>query len=153
MKDIQQLIRLEFELIGLRKRCMTAMLGEMSTVHQGQIVLLDLLEKNGTCSQIELARMLRVSPASIAVSLRRMERVGVVRRKPVPGNLRANSVELTDLGLQYAKRAREILHLTVQNMLTGFSHEEFEQLLSLSSRMCGNLRQFSSTLNETEESL
>lgn len=154
MRPYQQFAEIELERHVLQKKCMHRKLEGKSLrgVYRGQLPLLSVLWVNGPHSQAELAGILHISPASIAVSLRRLEAGGFVRRLPVPGNLRANRVELTQKGAKAAFRAQEILLETTVCMLEGFSQQECEQALAYCSRMRDNLKRYYQNLQETEES-
>ena len=69
-----------------------------SGVYFGQPPILDFLEKNGVCTQNELAKALEVSPASIAVSIKRMQKNGVVEKIADENDLRCNRISLTGKG-------------------------------------------------------
>ena len=51
-----------------------------SGVYFGQPPILDYLAKNGTGTQNEIAKALYVSPASVSVSLRRMQKAGLIEK-------------------------------------------------------------------------
>ena len=96
------------------------------------MLLLVLLygEKAGRIySQREVAHLLRLAPATVAVSLKSLERSGYVERRADEKDARRNQVGLTDKG----RRAVD------QRMLAGFSPEEREQLNGFFHRMMENL--------------
>lgn len=90
-------------------------------------------------SQRELARRLNLSPATVAVSLKTMERNGYVCREVDGTDQRRNLVSITEEG----KRAMELCHQAFraadQRLLADFSAEEKEQLTGYFIRMLRNL--------------
>ena len=110
-----------------------------SGVYFGQPPILELLVKNGTCTQNELARALHVSPASVAVSLKRMQKSGLVKKAADESDLRCNRVSITDLGREQIGRIHACLDEIDHTMLAGFSAEELSALGSYLDRLCANL--------------
>lgn len=72
----------------------------------GQPAILSILsqQENGViASQKELARRLRVSPATMTVSLKSMERDGYVKKLSNAEDLRCKPIAITEKGLRAAK--------------------------------------------------
>lgn len=92
-----------------------------------------------TLSQRELARILRLSPATVAVSLKNLEGKGYVVRTADAGDQRRNLVGLTDKGRRAVELGTEAFQAVEEQMLSGFSPEEKEQLTSFFLRMLENL--------------
>lgn len=90
-------------------------------------------------SQRELARRLNLSPATVAVSLKTMERNGYVSREVDGADQRRNLVSITEEG----KRAMELCHQAFQaadgQLLSDFTAEEKEQLTGYFIRMLRNM--------------
>ena len=51
-------------------------------LYDGQMPLLETLERDGCLTQKALADRLHVSPASVAVSIKRMQKCGIVDKMP-----------------------------------------------------------------------
>ena len=152
MLDISEAIRLSWEVHSLHKQCMSRLLCNQN-IHFGQPPLLFTLQKQGgTCNQNDLAKELKVSPAAIAVSLKRMEKAGLVHRIQDPNDLRSNRVELTERGLDAAEQARLNMRKTMEMAFLGFSDEDYKRFVSLCQQMSDNLKNFKNQLDELEES-
>jgi len=75
--------------------------------------------ETGGLTQVELSKMMLVNRANITTLIDRMEKAGLVVRKPVPDDRRYNVIELTSHGLQmyqkvsgiYKKKIGEIMHV------------------------------------------
>lgn len=110
-----------------------------SEVYFGQPPILDVLAERGVCTQNELAKALNVSPASVAVSLRRMQKSGLVEKEADAEDLRRNFVRLTEKG----KAQHEFIHKCFgeidRKLYAGFTEEELTTLQEMLARLCGNL--------------
>lgn len=108
----------------------------------GQPMVLSILsqQKDGTiASQKELARRLRVSPATVTVSLKSMERDGYVKKLSNAEDLRCKPISITEKGLQAAKLIDQVFETLDHGMYLGFSVEEREKIAALYKRMIDNL--------------
>lgn len=108
----------------------------------GQPVILSILsqQENGTiASQNELAKRLRVSPATMTVSLKSMERDGYIKKLSNQEDLRCKPISITEKGLQAAKLIDHVFETLDHGMYRGFSGEELERISQLYRRMIDNL--------------
>lgn len=71
-------------------------------LHPGQELLLSILAKRGTATQVQLARILGVEPPTIAKMVGRLEAAGFAERTADPRDARAKLVSLTDQGADAA---------------------------------------------------
>ncbi len=115
-------------------------------IHYGQISVLLALKGNDGCNQCFLAELLEVSRASIGVSLRRMEKSGLVRRETDRKDTRYNRVYVTEEGKEVLKRAEAAVEEVSRRTLKGFSDEEISSFLSMMERMNANLKETKKTL-------
>ena len=90
-------------------------------------------------SQRDVARIMRVSPATVAVSLKTLERDGYVERSADEQDARRNRVALTDKGRAAVKLCGESFRAVDERMLSGFSPGEKEQRGGFLVRMTENL--------------
>ena len=92
------------------------------------MTLLALWEEDGL-TQSELVRRLDVEQATMANTLARMERDGLVSRRPLPGDARAQSVHLTQRARGLKQPATEAARSVNEIALAGLAEQEREQLL------------------------
>ena len=90
-------------------------------------------------SQRDVARTLRLSPATVAVSLKPLERDGYVERSADELDQRRNRVSLTDKGRKAVELCGESFRAVDERMLSGFTPDEREQLTGFFERMIQNL--------------
>lgn len=108
----------------------------------GQPMILTILsqQKDGTIeSQKELARRLRVSPATVTVSLKSMERDGYVRKLSNAEDLRCKPISITEKGREAARLIDEVFETLDHGMYRGFSPEDLTQISGFYRRMIENL--------------
>ena len=137
---LEHLQKLQME-IGNLHRSQKHRLSAEYGLHRAQPAILFLVGENPGCSQNDLAEMLFVSPASIAVSLRRMEEAGLITREVPQDDRRRHRLVLTPKGEQInglcASRARKM----DQAMVCGLTEKELQQLCGLMEKIASNLKQ------------
>ena len=98
------------------------------------MTLLELWEGDGL-TQVELVSRLDVEQATMANTLTRMERDGLIRRAPHPDDRRARLVFLTDRARALRTPAIEAAQSVNSDMLEPLAPEEREMLVGLLARM------------------
>lgn len=96
-------------------------------------------EKGMTPSQRELADLLHVSPATIATSLKSLERNGYVVREMDPGDCRRNLISITSKAIAAMEETQSVFDSVDEAMFSGFTEEEVKQLNQYHLRMLQNL--------------
>lgn len=116
----------------------------------GSPMILFILDHHGKegqiASQRDLAQALHVSPATVATSLKSLERLGYVEKRPDKQDARRNHVSITEKGAAAVKQCFALFQEIDQRMMNGFSQEEQEQLNRLHQKVLDNL-----TSGETKE--
>lgn len=105
----------------------------------GQMPVLDFVFDHPGCTQVEIANFLRVSPASIALSTKRLQKAGYLLKEVDNDNLRCKRLFLSEAGDRVRRLSRERLDLMDERMFTGFSAEEIRLFESLVDRATMNL--------------
>ena len=108
-------------------------------LHAGQLPLLESLMAHPGCTQQELAGMLRVTPASIALSTKRLQKAGWVEKRVDEDNRRRNCLYATAEGAARATEHRRCLDTVDGEMLAGFSEVDRRTLAALLDRMIENI--------------
>lgn len=110
-------------------------------VHRSQhFVLMRIADAGGSASQKELAKRLEISPAALAVTLKKLESGGYLEKKPTENDSRLNEVMLTDKGWEVRHLSEEKFSRIDEQMFNGFTDGELETLVSFLKRMQSNLR-------------
>ena len=108
-------------------------------LHFGHPRILFTIDHLEGASQKELAEHLHVTPASLATSLKRLQKAGFLARSSDDHDQRVNKIELTDRGRKAIRICKTQLFSIDQLMHAGFSVEEQEQLAGYLDRMYLNL--------------
>ena len=108
----------------------------------GQPGILLTIRELGSCSQTELAAALDVTTPSVAVSVKRLEKSGLITKEINERDNRYNKVALTKKGLKAALKCEKIYDCINKKMFSGFSESEKDDLTDYLTRMCSNLQNF-----------
>jgi DNA-binding MarR family transcriptional regulator len=110
-----------------------------SGIHRAQHRLLMTLSKQSFSSQVELAKQLEVSAATIAVSLKTLKKEGLIRQEIREEDNRRNFIELTDEGRKLVEESCEFFDALDQQMYQGFTEEEKHNLCDYLERIYQNM--------------
>ena len=127
-----------------RKRTIAVdkMLSQRGIGNIGQPLILCILSQreDGTIeSQKELADILRISPATVTVSLKSMERDGYVKKLVSAEDLRCKPIAITEKGRAAVKLIDEVFETLDHAMYRGFSGQDLEVISGYYRRMIDNL--------------
>ena len=100
---VEYLHRLEL-IRRMRIQCML----KGTDAHRGQGPILDYIEQHPGCTQADAAEAIGISAPSIACSVRRMEKAGLIKRTADECDLRRNRLELTEKGRKNHIRIKEL---------------------------------------------
>lgn len=121
---------------------------ERMNIGVGQVPILGLLGENGTMTQRQIAEEIRVTPATICGTMKRMEKAGLIRREPNANDGRVNCISLTDEGRARMTEAKAAIDQSHSEMLAGFSQEELQMMYGFVKRMGENLMRAVDTAEE-----
>ena len=119
-------------------------------LHRGQHRVLMALSCHSFESQLQLAEELDVSAATIAVSLKALEKAGLVSREVKDEDTRSNCVELTDEGRRVVESAKDYYESLERAMYQDFTEEEQNKLWEYLNRLYHNMEQFTATAEKGE---
>jgi len=104
------------------------------------MTLLALWEEDGL-TQHELTRRLDVEQATMANTLSRMERDGLIERRSHPGDGRSQSIHLTAKSAALRGPATEAARAQNETALAGFNAEERQTFLELMRRAIASMQE------------
>lgn len=111
----------------------------------GAPYILAALNRLGDCGQAdtqkEIAEVLQISPASVTMSIKLMNKSGLLTKTVDENDQRANLIMITDKGRDVVEKYEKLLDATCSELYKGFSDEEKEILLNFSQRIQQNLEQ------------
>ncbi len=124
---------------------------EDTGVYRSQHRLLMILGKHSDCSQSVIAEKLDVSPAAVAVSLKKLERSGYISRQCNAEDNRINHVVMTDKGKEVISRSIRYFQEIEDAAFEGFSEEELERCQAFLIRMIDNEEKYFQSLVKQEK--
>ena len=110
-----------------------------SGVYRSQNQILMYIAKYPNASQREIADHQHVSTATIAVSLKKLEKGGYISRSADKQDNRFNQISLTPRGLEAVKKNKIIFSRVEEAQFRGFTDSEIDQFESFLDRIRLNL--------------
>lgn len=127
----------------IHRNAVQAELNARGLADVGSPLILFILDHRGDhgeiASQRQLAQALRVSPATIATSLKSLERLGYVEKRVDEQDARRKRVLITEKGKAAVRQCFEVFCEIDRKMMEGFSAQEQENLDCLHRKMIDNL--------------
>jgi MarR family transcriptional regulator, organic hydroperoxide resistance regulator len=93
-------------------------------LYEGQPSMLRTLWAEEGLTHTELAKRLRVQPATITKMIQRMQKAGFVERRPDPQDERVSRVYLTEAGRAVQTDVRGVWHTLEKDAFAQFTDEE-----------------------------
>jgi len=131
---IQQLIYFAIK----HRKIMQHYLDKTGVFHAQHRILMNIYH-HPNVSQNDLAKMMEVSSATIAVSLKKLEKEGYIERVVDETDNRFNKINITEKGKQVILHSKEIIEATDEKVLQDFTDEEKYNLFSLLKKVNDNL--------------
>ena len=107
--------------------------------------LLALWEKDGL-TQKELLALVDIEQATLANTLTRMERDGLIIRKEHPADARARTIHLTEQGHSIRDEAYQTAMQINEEVLAELSDEETQEFLDYMRRVIGRMKEAEHTI-------
>lgn len=117
-----------------------SMLKELG-IYPGQMALFKLLAEEGGLSQREIAKRLHITPPSVTVSIRRMEKSGMVVRRPDEKDQRITRIYLTETGKQVNIQVKRLLKKNEEELFKDFEESEICLLRRFFQHMIRNVKE------------
>ena len=108
-------------------------------VYQAQHRLLMAISRKPYSSQKKLAEAMQVSTATVAVSLKKLEKAGLITKTMDETDNRLNRIVITDMGNQVVEQSRQIFQSIEKKVFEGFTEDEKSALSNLMERLYTNL--------------
>ena len=136
----ESLGRLLGRICRLQRGVMHAVWDELG-LYRGQPFLLAVLWDQEGITHSALARRMRVSPATVTNTIKRMEKAGFVERRPDAEDQRVSHVHLTDAGRAIRERVDGQWQEIEARVFGSFSDDEQAMLRALLGRVRAELEQ------------
>ncbi len=106
--------------------------------------------ENGGLTQVELSRMMLVNRANITTLIDRMEKAGLVIRKPVPNDRRYNIIQITPHGEQMYHSVSGKYGAKIAEIMSVLNESELDEMVEMLQRLRENLNRL--TVEDLEAS-
>jgi len=109
-------------------------------IHPSQHHFLMHIAKNGACTQQSIAEAMEISAATVAVSLKKLEKGGYIEKQIGRTDGRSNLVVLTAKGEDVVEKSKCMFEQVDKEMFACVTEEEQQLLLTLLERIVNNLK-------------
>lgn len=116
-------------------------------VYRSQHQILMCIYDHPGASQKDIACMYQASPATVAVSLKKLERGGYIKRAVDEGDNRFNQIRITEKGEQAIRRSICLFNHVEDVLFQGFTEADLKGLEEYLDRIQSNM---TSLMNEKE---
>jgi len=120
------------------RKIMQSYLDETGVYHSQHRLLIKIAHTSNA-SQKDIAESMDVSAATIAVSLKKLEKGGYIKKEIAEGDNRLNQITITEKGKKVVEQSKQIFGLTDQKVFEGFTEEEKLTLFVLLKKLNANL--------------
>ena len=104
-------------------------------------ILITLYHEPNIC-QKEIAKRMGISPASVAVSIKKLEKAGYLKKNMDETDNRLNKVVLTDKGMEVVKKSHIIFAEIDRAMFKDFSEEDMAKATEILDRIKENIKAY-----------
>lgn len=111
----------------------------LQDVGQPKVLILLSSLQEGCANQRKLADALHISPATMAASLKSLERRGYVTKQSDQRDGRCKLVSITQKGIDAVQRCNDAFAMVDKQLYAGFTQQEMEQVKDFHRRMLQNL--------------
>ncbi len=108
-------------------------------LHPGQPQIIGCILNQPGCTQKEVADALDISPASVASSLKRLDKAGVIYRVADKSDARRNCLFITDAGKKMMETSRAGFEALDRQMMEGFGDDDIARFHGMLVKMFDNL--------------
>lgn len=138
MNNYDEFIKKFLTLKSRQRSLIQTKIGEIG-LHFGQPPVMEYIVGHAGCTQTEIADRLGLTPASIAISTKRLEKAGMLTKLTDKDNLRCKKLTATPKGIKITKKCKQVINEVNAQTLQGFSEEEYWQLNKYFDRMLANI--------------
>lgn len=129
------------ENLHLLRRLFVRQTSQDSPIHFGQMAIMKTIEQHENCTQTTIAECLGVTPASVAVSTKRLQKAGLITKTVDQDNLRCKRLSLTEEGRTAIERHISLFEEYDSRVFGCLSEGEKEILFELLKRIGGVMQE------------
>ena len=125
----------------LRKKCIDRKINKLGIHHSQHMMLMYLAQHKDIANQKDIAKIFDISPAAVAVTIKKLESNDYITRNSSQADNRFNEVRITKKGLDIVKKSKQTFDDLDKKSFERFSDNEIEQLFYLLNKMYNSLRE------------
>lgn len=119
----------------LRRKSIEKKIGSLGIHHSQHRVLMYLSECEKTPNQKEIAQKFDISPAAVAVTLKKLENNGYIERTVLRDDSRFNYIKLTDKGKEVIVKSAAVFDEIDRKTFSNFSDGEIDEFIRLLNKI------------------
>ncbi|HBR03767.1 MAG TPA: hypothetical protein DD738_14290 [Ruminiclostridium sp.] len=128
-----------FELLFLKRRIFLQKSISEIGLYPGQPPILKYIANHDHCSQVEIAKALQLSPASVAISTKRLQKAGMLTKMVDETNLRSKKLTITPKGREKTEACHRLFREFDEKMFAHFDESELAQLKAFLDKLINNI--------------
>lgn len=110
-----------------------------ATIAPMHVRVLRLIDENPNCTSQQIAASMRRDKAQIARLIKKLVSEKLVKVHPCPSDKRRRLLEVTPIGRSSMKELQLVENAAVDQMITGLTKRELDQVLIITHKMGDNL--------------
>ncbi len=125
--------------LNIMHRILIHRLALKNDMYFGQFPILEYVKNNDMCTQKDISDFLKITPPSIAISIKRMQKNGLLEKINDENDLRCNRVTITKKGIESFEACKNDAKIIDERVFKGFTEKELESLYDCLGKMLENL--------------
>lgn len=135
----RRLIKQQMRISRRRHRIIERSLLDIGIHSSQHFALMYLSHHSGAVSQVQLAELLNVTPASVARTMKGLEAGGYILRSDAADDCRRNEITITDKGRYVVETSKRVFDRIDADTFAGFSEAEIALLERMQERILRNI--------------
>lgn len=119
----------------LRRKYIEKRIGSLAIHHSQHRVLMYISRCEKTPNQKEIAEKFDISPAAVAVTIKKLENNGYISRSVALQDSRYNNIKITDKGKDIIKQSSAVFKEIDEKTFIDFSDAEIDELIRLLNKI------------------
>lgn len=125
----------------LNRRVIEGNIQRLGVHHSQHVLLMFLSQQKEMPSQREIAKEFDISPAAVAVTIKKLVQGGYIEKKISRGDERYHEIGLTPKGRRVVDQSRALFQAINLEIFEGIDQEDLEHVQRILSRVLQNLKQ------------
>ncbi len=111
-------------------------------LYKGQPFILRFLKEHPSITQKELAQKMHVTKSTIGASIRRMEKIGFLKRSQDPEDSRCNRIVITQKGIKALEDCEKDIEKIMEALYSKIPEEEGDLVIDVLKKLLEGLNSF-----------